>query len=74
MKTKAQKKKDTGPYKHGDRRTVKKFAFWPTKVSDSCGYWWTLWLESYYADQQYYDPDVGSALPGYWYNKKKYII
>lgn len=75
MKMEAVKTKKKSPHKHGDRRTIKRFAFWPTKVVDNQGGYWTIWLESYYKDQQYYSPEYAFG-PGtdYWYTKKKYII
>lgn len=75
MKKPTEKTKNKTEYKHGDKRLLHRFAFWPTKVVDSQGQFWTIWLERYYLEQQFYDPSIGWFAGGsYWYNLKKYIV
>ena len=44
----------------GNKRTVKYFAIWPTKLDDG----FTVWLESYWAQEEWRNDPHGHA--GYW--------
>lgn len=44
--------------KHGDMQTQQYFAFWPKELDD--GY--TVWLEPYYALEQWYENSADTAM------------
>ena len=44
--------------KHGDKRIEQRFAFLPTELDD--GY--TVWLEPYYALEQWYENNTDTAM------------
>ena len=46
--------------KRGDKRTVKYFAFWPTKLENG----FTIWLEAYCSEEEWRTAPDGDM--GYW--------
>ena len=54
--------------KLGDTRSVKKFAFFPTKTDDL----YFVWLEKYWACQEYSSFSTGYVISEEWNTKEKY--
>ena len=53
----------------GTKRTVKRFAFWPTRLSDANT---VVWLEHYYEDQEYGYYGYGDK-PYAWIVRRRYL-
>ena len=52
----------------GTKRTVKQFAFWPTRLSDANT---VVWLEHYYEDQEY-NHHIYGFIPYAWIVVRRY--
>ena len=53
----------------GTKRTVKQFAFWPTRLSDADT---VVWLERYHEDQEYDHYGYGGK-PYAWVVRRRYL-
>jgi hypothetical protein len=53
----------------GAKRTVRKFAWFPKCLDDG----WKIWLEHYWADQEFKHSQDIIFKYGFWYDKKSYL-
>ena len=53
----------------GTKRTVKRFAFWPTCLSDTTT---VVWLEHYYEEQEY-NRYIYGVIPYAWIVQQRYL-
>jgi hypothetical protein len=55
--------------KHGEIRTRRKFAWWPTKVKD-----YTVWLETYQITEMRIEYKEQHDVPGHWHQLSKDLL
>lgn len=52
----------------GTKRTVKRFAFWPTRLSDSDT---VVWFDLYHVEQEY-NHHIYGFIPYAWIDRRRY--